>query len=84
MFSSCYFVIRFQTPRDYFEVNAGRVQISSMRDISVSRQGRRTETSLFSKEKLLNFKTLDIKQQNNQLTSKDPSQDNYYFIFAIS
>ena len=43
---SFYFVIRFETPRDYFEVNAGRVQISSMRDVSVSTQCRRTETSL--------------------------------------
>ena len=46
-----YFMIRFQTPRDYFEVNAERVQICSMRNVSVSTQGRRTETSL-SKEKL--------------------------------
>ena len=30
-----YFVVRFQTPRDYFGVNAGRVQISSMQDVSV-------------------------------------------------
>ena len=44
-------MIRFQTPRDYFEVNAGRVQISSMRDVSVSTHDRRTETSR-NKEKL--------------------------------
>ena len=34
-----YFIIRFQIPRDYFEVNAGHFQISSMRDISVSTHG---------------------------------------------
>ena len=34
-----YFIIRFQTPRDYFEVNTGRFQISSMRDVSVSTHG---------------------------------------------
>ena len=45
------FIIRFQTPGDSLEVNAGHVQISSMRDVSVSTQGRRTETSL-SKEKI--------------------------------
>ena len=41
-----YFIIRFQTPRDYFEVNTGRFQISSMRDVSVSTHGWGVETSL--------------------------------------
>ena len=41
-----YFVTRFQTFRYYFEVNTGRVQISSMRDISVSTCARGTETAL--------------------------------------
>ena len=44
-------MVRFQTSREYFEVNAGRVQISSMRDVSVSTHGQRTETSR-NKEKL--------------------------------
>ena len=41
-----YFIIRFHIPSDYFEVNAGSVQISSMRVISVSTGGQRTEASL--------------------------------------
>ena len=45
-----YFIIRFQTPRDYFEVNMGRVLISSMRDGSASTHGQRKEASL-SEEK---------------------------------
>ena len=45
-----YFEIRLQTPRDYFEGNAGRVIISSMRDVSLSTHGRRTETVLSYEE----------------------------------
>ena len=52
LFSKFYFVIRFQTPGDYFEVNAGCVQISSMRYVSVSAHYQRTETALTKK----NFK----------------------------
>ena len=44
-----YFIIRFHTPRDYFEVNAGRVQISSMREVSVSTQGREQKHLLAKK-----------------------------------
>ena len=40
-----YFMIRLQTPRDYFEVNVGRVQTSLMQDVSVPTHGRRTEAS---------------------------------------
>ena len=47
-----YFIMRFQTPRDCFEVNMVRVLISSMRDVIVSTPGRRKEAS-FSEEKFL-------------------------------
>ena len=47
-----YFIIRFQTPRNYFEVNMGHVLISSMWDVSVSTHGRRKEAYL-SEEKFL-------------------------------
>ena len=33
-------------PGDYFEVNAGRVQLSSMRDFNVSSYGQKTEAVL--------------------------------------
>ena len=43
-----YFIITFQTPRDYFEVNGGCVQVRSVRDVRVSapEHGQRIETAV--------------------------------------
>ena len=64
-------MIGFKTPRDYFELNAGRVQISSMRDISESTWTRNSRLQYKQKALNLSFKhQFQTSEENKELKYK--------------